>query len=53
VGMNALVLEHFPIGLLLELRQQVKYKQAAMFDETTEVAKKKEVSMEEVPRPTT
>jgi hypothetical protein len=51
-GVNALVLEHFTIGLLLELRQQVKYKQAATFNEATEVAEKKEVNMEEVPRPT-
>jgi hypothetical protein len=50
-GVNALVLEHFTIDLLLELWQQVKYKQAATFDEATEVAEKKEVSMEEVPRP--
>jgi hypothetical protein len=47
-----LVLKHFTIGLLSELRQQVRYEQAAMFDEATEVAEKKEVSMEEVPRPT-
>jgi len=51
-GVNALVLGHFTIGLLSELRQQVRYEQAATFDETAEVAKKKEVSMEEVPRPT-
>jgi len=50
-GVNALVLEHFTIGLLLELRQQVRYKQAATFDEAAQVAEKKEVSMEEVPRP--
>jgi hypothetical protein len=50
VAVNALVLEHFTIGLLSELRQQVRYEQAATFDEATEVAKKKEVSMEEVPR---
>jgi hypothetical protein len=49
---NALVLEHFTIGLLLQLRQQVRYEQAATFDETTEVAEKKDVSMEEVPQPT-
>ncbi len=49
---NALVLEHFTIGLLLELRQQMRYEQAATFDEATEVAEKKEVSMEEVPQPT-
>jgi hypothetical protein len=47
-----LVLEHFTIGLLSELRQQVRYEQAAMFNEAAEVAEKKEVSMEEVPRPT-
>jgi len=52
VGVNALVLEHFTIGLLSELRQQVRYEQAATFDEAVEVAKKKEVNMEEVPRPT-
>jgi len=52
VGVNALVLEHFTIGLLSELRQQVRYEQVAMFDEVTEVAEKKEVNMEEVPRPT-
>ncbi len=46
------MLEHFTIGLLSKLRQQVKYEQAATFDEVTEVAKKKEVNMEEVPRPT-
>jgi hypothetical protein len=51
-GVNALVLKHFTIGLLSELRQQVRYEQAATFDEATEVAKKKEVNMEEVPRPT-
>ncbi len=50
-GVNALVLEHFTIGLLLELRQQVRYEQAATFDEAVEVAEKKEVNMEEVPRP--
>ncbi len=49
---NALVLEHFTIGLLLKLRHQVRYEQAAMFDEATEVVENKEVSMEEVPRPT-
>jgi len=52
VGVNALVLEHFTIGLLSELQQQVRYKQATTFDEVAEVAEKKEVSMEEVPRPT-
>ncbi len=51
-GVNALVLEHFTIGLLSELRQQVRYEQATTFDEAAEVAEKKEVSMEEVPRPT-
>jgi len=51
VRVNALVLEHFTIGLLLELRQQVRYEQAATFDEATKVAKKKEGSMEEIPRP--
>jgi hypothetical protein len=30
----------------------VRYKQATTFDEAAEVAKRKEVSMEEVPRPT-
>ena len=52
-GINALVLEHFTIGLLSELRQQVRYEQSATFDEAAQVAEKKEVSMEEVPRPTT
>ncbi|CAM6063888.1 unnamed protein product [Sphagnum tenellum] len=51
-GVNALVLEHFTIGLLSELRQQVRYEQATTFDEAAKVAEKKEVSMEEVPRPT-
>ncbi len=51
-GVNIVVLEHFTIGLLSELRQQVRYEQAATFDEATEVAEKKEASMEEVPRPT-
>jgi hypothetical protein len=50
-GINALVLEHFTIGLLSELRQQMRYEQAETFDEAIEVAKKKEVNMEEVPRP--
>jgi hypothetical protein len=50
-GVNALLLEHFTIGLLLELRQQVRYEQATTFDEATKVVEKKEVSMEEVPRP--
>ncbi len=30
----------------------MRYEQVATFDETTKVAEKKEVSMEEVPRPT-
>jgi len=47
-GINALVLKHFTIGLLLEL-QQVKYEQATTFDEAVEVVEKKEVSMEEIP----
>jgi hypothetical protein len=51
-GINALVLKHFTIGLLSELQQQGKYEQAVTFDEVAEVAEKKEVSMEEVPRPT-
>jgi hypothetical protein len=51
LGVNALVLEHFTIGLLSKLRQQVRYEQAATFDEATEVAKKNEANMEEVPRP--
>jgi hypothetical protein len=46
------VLERFTIGLLLELRQQMKYEQVETFDEAIEVIGKKEVSMEEVPRPT-
>ncbi len=46
---NALVLEHFTIGLLSKLRQQVRYEQAAMFDEAAKVAEKKEVSMEKIP----
>jgi hypothetical protein len=50
-GINAVILEHFTIGLLLELRQQVRYEQAATFDEVAEVARKKEASMEDVPRP--
>jgi hypothetical protein len=50
-GVNALVLEHFTIGLLSKLQQQVRYEQVTTFDEATEVAEK-EVSMEEVPRPT-
>jgi hypothetical protein len=52
VGVNALVLEHFTIDLLSELRQQVRYEQVATFDEAVKVVEKKEVSMEEVPRPT-
>jgi hypothetical protein len=36
-GINALVLEHFTISLLSEVQHQVKYEQAAMFDEITEV----------------
>jgi len=51
-GVNELVLEHFTIGLLSELRQQVRYEQVVTFDEAAEVAKKKEVNMEEVLRPT-
>jgi hypothetical protein len=51
-GINAVILEHFTIGLLLELRQQVRYEQAATFDGAAKVAEKKEVSMEEVLRPT-
>jgi len=51
VGINALVLKHFTIGMLLKLRQQVKYEQAAMFDEAAKMTKK-EMNMEEVPRPT-
>jgi hypothetical protein len=30
----------------------MKYEQAEMFDEATDEAKKKEVNMQEVPRPT-
>ncbi len=44
MGVNALVVEHFTIGLLLELRQQVRYEQAVMFDESAEVAEKKDVA---------
>jgi hypothetical protein len=51
-GVNAVVLEHFTIGMLSELRQQVRYERATTFDGATEVAEKKEASMEEVPRPT-
>jgi hypothetical protein len=51
-GINALVLEHFIIGPLSELRQQVRYEQAATFDEAMKVAEKKEMNMEEIPRPT-
>jgi hypothetical protein len=43
------MLEHFTIRLLK--LQQVKYEQVETFDEVAEVAKKKEVNMEEVPRP--
>jgi hypothetical protein len=43
------VLEHFTIGMLSELRQQVTYEQVVTFDETMKVTEKKEVSMEEVP----
>jgi hypothetical protein len=39
-SINALVLKHFTIGLLLELRQQVKYEQTKMFDEMMEVVEK-------------
>jgi hypothetical protein len=39
-GVNALVLEHFTIGMLSKLRQQMIYKQATMFDEAAEVAEK-------------
>jgi hypothetical protein len=46
------VLKHFTIGLLSKLRQQMRYEQAATFDEAAEVAEKKKVSMEEVPQPT-
>jgi hypothetical protein len=35
------VLKHFTIGLLSELRQQVKYEQAETYDEAMEVAGKK------------
>ncbi len=42
------MLEHFTIGMLSESRQQVRYEQVEMFDEVIEVAKNKEVSMEEV-----
>jgi hypothetical protein len=48
-GINALVLKHFTISLLSELRQQMRYEQAATFDEATEVTETKEVSTEEVP----
>jgi hypothetical protein len=47
---NALVLKHFNIGMLLELQQQVRYEQVESFNEATKVAKQKEVSMEEVPQ---
>jgi hypothetical protein len=46
---NALVLEHFTIRLLSELRQQVRYEEATTFDEVAEVAEKKEVNIKEVP----
>jgi hypothetical protein len=46
---NALMLEHFNIGLLSEQQQQAIYEQVETFDETTKVAKKKEENMEEVP----
>jgi hypothetical protein len=36
------VLKHFTIGLLLELQQQLIYKQVKTFDETTKVVEKKE-----------
>jgi hypothetical protein len=52
-GINALVLEHFTIDILSELRQQMRYEQVAMFDEVTKVVEKKEVSMEEISQPTT
>lgn len=42
------MLKHFTIGLLLELRQQVKYEQTKMFDEMMEVVEKKNKKMEEV-----
>jgi hypothetical protein len=48
VRINALVVEHFTIGLLSKLRQQMKYEQANTFDKAVEVAEKKEVNMEEV-----
>ncbi len=51
-GVNAVILEHFTISLLSELLQQVRYEQVATFDGAAEVAEKKEVNMEEVPRPT-
>lgn len=37
-GFNALMLKHFNIELLLELRQQLKYEQMMTIDEMTEVA---------------
>jgi hypothetical protein len=43
------VLEHFTIGLLLNLQQQVRYEQVEMFDEAMEVAKKKKENMEKIP----
>jgi hypothetical protein len=48
-GVNALILEHFTIDLLSELRQQMRYEQATTFDEAAKVAENKEVNMEEVP----
>jgi len=35
------VLEHFTIGLLSELQQEMRYEQIETFDEAMEVAKKK------------
>jgi hypothetical protein len=34
------MLEHFTIGLLLELRQQMRYEQTKTFDEMMEVVEK-------------
>ncbi len=51
-GINALVLEHFTISLLLEFQQQMRNEQVETFDEVAKVAEKKEENMEEVPRPT-
>ncbi len=39
------MLKYFTIGLLLELWQQLIYKQAKTFDETTKVVEKKEENM--------